>query len=64
MGIGLTRHMIEAARERGIKRLHALVMRENRSMLSLLRSLELPERQRWENGLEHVEIDLQPEAAA
>jgi hypothetical protein len=64
LGIGLTRHLIEAACERGIKRLHALVMRENRSMLSLLRSLELPERQRWENGLEHVEIDLQPEAAA
>jgi hypothetical protein len=33
-------------------------------MLSLLRSLELPERQRWENGLEHIEIDLQSEAAA
>jgi RimJ/RimL family protein N-acetyltransferase len=58
LGIGLTRRLIEAARENGIKRLHALVLRENRRMLRLLRSLELPERQRWENGLEHVEIEL------
>jgi GNAT superfamily N-acetyltransferase len=64
LGIGLTRQLIEAARERGIKRLHALVMRENISMLSLLRSLDLPERQRWENGIEHVEIDLRPDRAA
>ena len=63
LGIGLTRQLIEAAREKGIGRLHALVMRENRVMLGLLRSLELPERQRWENGLEHIEIDLRPEAA-
>jgi GNAT superfamily N-acetyltransferase len=64
LGIGLTRHLIEAARERGIGRLHALVMRENRPMLSLLRSLRLPERERWENGLEHIEIDLRPDRAA
>jgi GNAT superfamily N-acetyltransferase len=63
LGIGLTRQLIEAARERGIRRLHALVMRENRVMLGLLRSLELPERQRWENGLEHIEIYLRSEAA-
>lgn len=64
LGIGLTRQLIEAARERGIRRLHALVMRENRVMLGLLRSLDLPERERWENGVEHVEIDLQPNEAA
>jgi GNAT superfamily N-acetyltransferase len=63
LGIGLTRRLIEAARERGIERLHALVLRENRGMLSLLRSLEFPERERWENGLEHIEIDLRPDAA-
>jgi RimJ/RimL family protein N-acetyltransferase len=63
LGIGLTRRLIEAARERGIRRLHALVLRENRRMLRLLRSLEFPERKRWENGLEHVEIDLRPDAA-
>ena len=64
LGIGLTRHLIEAARQRGIGRLYALVMRENRVMLGLLRSLELPERNRWENGLEHIEIDLRPDEAA
>jgi RimJ/RimL family protein N-acetyltransferase len=60
LGIGLTRRLIEAAQENGIRRLHALVLRENKRMLRLLRSLELPERQRWENGLEHVEIELRP----
>ena len=64
LGIGLTRRLIEAARERGIKRLHALVLRENRRMLGLLRSLEFPERKRWENGLEHIEIDLRSGRAA
>jgi RimJ/RimL family protein N-acetyltransferase len=64
LGIGLTRRLIEAARERGIERLHALVLRENRGMLRLLRSLEFPERKRQENGLEHIEIDLSPGAAA
>ena len=63
LGIGLTRRLIEAARERGIERLQALVLRENRGMLSLLRSLEFPERKRRENGLEHIEIDLGPGAA-
>ena len=64
LGIGLTRRLIEAARERGIERLHALVLRENRRMLGLLRSLEFPERRRWENGLEHIEIDLRSDRAA
>jgi RimJ/RimL family protein N-acetyltransferase len=64
LGIGLTRCLIEAAQERGIKRLHALVLRENGRMLRLLRSLEFPERRRWENGLEHVEIDLRTDGAA
>ena len=64
LGIGLTRCLIEAAQERGIGRLHALVLRENSRMLRLLRSLGLPERERWENGLEHVEIDLRADGAA
>ena len=63
LGAGLTRRLIEAARERGIERLHALVLRENRGMLRLLRSLELPERRRRENGLEHIEIELSSDAA-
>ncbi len=58
LGIGLTRYLIEAARDNGLKRLYALVMRENSGMLHLLRSLDLPERKRWEDGAEHVEISL------
>lgn len=50
LGIGLTRQLIEAARERGIRRLHALVLNENAPMLRLLRSLGLPERERWRDG--------------
>jgi RimJ/RimL family protein N-acetyltransferase len=63
LGSGLTRCLIEGAKERGIKRLHALVLRENGRMLRLLQSLGLTERKRWENGLEHIEIDLRPDAA-
>jgi GNAT superfamily N-acetyltransferase len=59
LGIGLTRKLIGAARENGIGHLYALVMRENVRMLSLLRSLDLPERIRWQDGAERVEIDLQ-----
>lgn len=64
LGIGLTRSLVEAARERGFRRLHAFILRENTGMLHLLRSLALPERQRWEDGVEHVDIYLQPEEVA
>ncbi len=64
LGIGLTRYLIEAARENGLKRLYALVMRENTGMLHLLRALDLPERKRWEDGAEHVEVDLRPDLAS
>jgi RimJ/RimL family protein N-acetyltransferase len=64
LGVGLTRRLIEAARENGIGRLHAMVMRENIGMLSLLRSLDLPERTHWQDGAEHVEVDLEPGTAA
>ncbi|MGB3633296.1 MAG: GNAT family N-acetyltransferase [Rubrobacteraceae bacterium] len=63
LGVGLTRFLIEAARERDIDHLYALVLPENRGMLHLLRSLDLPERVRWEDGLEHVDISLDAEAA-
>ncbi len=58
LGIGMTRHLIEAAKERGIKHMFALVLHENRQMLNLLRALDLPEEFRWEDGAEHVAIDL------
>ena len=58
LGMGLTRYLIEAARQNGIGHLYALVMRENVRMLGLLRNLDLPERIRWQDGAERVEIDL------
>jgi GNAT superfamily N-acetyltransferase len=58
LGIALTRSLIEAARENGIGHLYALVLRENVGMLSLLRSLDLPERICWQDGVERVEIAL------
>jgi GNAT superfamily N-acetyltransferase len=58
LGIALTRSLIEAARENGIGHLYALVLRENVGMLSLLRSLDLPERICWQDGVERVEIVL------
>ncbi len=58
LGIGMTKHLIEAAKERGIKHMFALVLHENRQMLNLLRALDLPEEFRWENGAEHVAMDL------
>ena len=64
LGVGLTRRLIEAARENGIGRLHAMVMRENTGMLNLLRSLDLPERRHWEAGTEHVEVDLRSALAS
>ncbi len=63
LGVGLTRRLIEAARQRGIEHLYALVMPENREMLGMLRSLDLPEHTRWQDGLEHVDIDIHPQAA-
>jgi RimJ/RimL family protein N-acetyltransferase len=62
--VELTRQLIEAARARGIGHLHALVLPENEVMLRLLRSLNLPERERWDDGIEHVEIHLRPVEAA
>lgn len=58
LGGGLTRRLVEAARQNGIGHLFAMVRRENAGMLSLLRSLDLPERMHWQDGAEHVEIDL------
>ena len=63
LGFSLTRCLIEAARERGIEHLYALVLPENRGMLRLLQGLDLSGNVRWEDGLELVEISLAGEAA-
>jgi RimJ/RimL family protein N-acetyltransferase len=61
LGIALTRGLIEAARERGIRDFEALVLPENRGMLRLLRSLDLPESTHREDGVRRVSVDLFPE---
>ena len=61
LGIALTRSLIEAARERGVRDFEALVLPENRGMLRLLRSLDLPESAHLEDGVRRVSVDLFPE---
>jgi GNAT superfamily N-acetyltransferase len=60
LGLTLTRCLIEAALKRGIKVLTGVVLFENARMLNLLRDLGLPERLRYDDGIEYVEIDLIP----
>lgn len=44
LGLGITRQLINEARDRGIRYFYGLVMPENKRMLKLLRSLDLPEK--------------------
>lgn len=61
LGYALTQALVDGARRRGLRRLYALVLPENRSMLNLLRNLGLPEKVRWEDGVEYVTVRLYPE---
>jgi GNAT superfamily N-acetyltransferase len=58
-GLALTRRLIKAALERGIRIFTGVVLFENKRMLNLLRDLDLPETLRYEEGVEQVEIELQ-----
>jgi RimJ/RimL family protein N-acetyltransferase len=58
LGQALTDLLIEAARDRGIRRLRALVMPGNERMLRLLRGLGLPVRAGREEGADLLEVDL------
>ena len=60
LGMALTRRLIEAALQRGVRAFTGIVLPENARMLHLLRDLNLPERLRYEDGIEYVEIDLSP----
>ena len=60
LGMALTRRLIEAALQRGIRTLIGIVLPENRKMLHLFKDLGLPERLRYEDGTDYVEIDLSP----
>jgi RimJ/RimL family protein N-acetyltransferase len=61
LGFGLTRALIEAARERDVRSFDALVLPENRGMIRLLHDLDLPEHMRREEGVRHYFISLSPE---
>jgi GNAT superfamily N-acetyltransferase len=60
LGMALTRRLIEAALQRGVRTLIGIVLPENRKMLHLFKDLGLPERLRYEDGTDYVEIDLSP----
>ena len=64
LGLGLTRALIEAAREREVRHFDALVLSENKGMIALLRDLDLPESEWREEGDKHVSVDLFPEEAS
>ena len=59
LGLALTRCLIGAAKKRGVRIFTGVVLHENRRMLNLLRDLGLPEKLRYEGGIEFVEIELQ-----
>jgi GNAT superfamily N-acetyltransferase len=58
VGAELTRQLIEKARDNGVRSFYALVKGKNKSMLSVLRHLDLPERERVEEGEKLVEVRL------
>ena len=58
VGLRITCRLIAEARDRGIRALYGLVMPENQSMLKLLRSLDLPERESRSGGIKYVEVEL------
>jgi GNAT superfamily N-acetyltransferase len=60
LGLALTHRLIEAALKRGIRIFTGVVLPRNARMLNLLRDLKLPERLRYEDGVEYVEIELSP----
>jgi RimJ/RimL family protein N-acetyltransferase len=60
LGLALTRRLIDAALKRGIGVFTGVVLPENARMLNLLRDLKVPEKLRYEDGIEFVKIDLLP----
>ena len=58
LGREMTLRLIAAARRKGVRRLYAFVLPENARMLGLLRDLGLPERIRFADGVDRVEVDL------
>jgi GNAT superfamily N-acetyltransferase len=58
IGTALTHRLIDEARGNGVGSFYAPVKGENTRMLNVLRHLDLPERERMEDGEKMVEIGL------
>jgi GNAT superfamily N-acetyltransferase len=58
VGASLTHRLLDAARGNGVRSFYALVKGENKRMLNVLRHLDLPERERVEEGEKMVEVRL------
>ena len=63
IGAALTRWLIDEARGNGVGTFYALVKGGNNRMLNVLRHLDLPERERVEDGEKMVEIGLSHEGS-
>ena len=61
VGAGLTHRLIDEARGNGVSSFYALVKGANKRMLNVFRHLDLPERERVENGEKIVEVGLSSE---
>ena len=61
VGASLTHRLIEEARGNGVSSFYALVKGANKRMLNVFRHLDLPERERVEDGEKLVEIVLTSE---
>jgi L-amino acid N-acyltransferase YncA len=58
VGASLTHRLIEEARGNGVRSFYAFVKGANKRMLNVFRHLDLPERERVENGEKIVEVGL------
>lgn len=61
--IGLTRRLVDEARGQEVRFFYAMVMGPNTRMLDLLRHLDLPEHERVEDGVKHVEVEIVSKAS-
>jgi GNAT superfamily N-acetyltransferase len=62
IGIALTRRLVDVACGNGVRYFYAIVMGKNKRMLELLRHLDLPEEEHYEEGVKHVEVELSSQA--
>jgi GNAT superfamily N-acetyltransferase len=58
LGLALMRHLVAAARARGLRSLYGLVLPQNAPMQRLLARLDLPSRRTWDFDTVRVDLDL------